>query len=34
MRKVLSLEGDYDFFSAKRVEDIVILNFKRNGVTH
>ena len=30
MRKVSNLEGDYDFFSAKRVEDIVILNIKEN----
>ncbi|MCD4763926.1 MAG: enoyl-CoA hydratase/isomerase family protein [Desulfobacterales bacterium] len=30
MRKVLSLEGNYDFFSAKMVEDIVILNVKEN----
>ncbi|MBW2596928.1 MAG: enoyl-CoA hydratase/isomerase family protein [Deltaproteobacteria bacterium] len=30
MRKVLSFEGNYDFFSAKRVENIVILNIKEN----
>jgi len=24
------LRGDYDFFSAKKVEDIVILNIKEN----
>jgi len=30
MRKVLSLEENYDFFSAKMVEDIVILNLKEN----
>ena len=30
MRKVLSLEGSYDFFSAKMVEDILMLNLKEN----
>ncbi len=30
MRKMSALEGDYDFFSAKMVEDIVILNLKEN----
>ena len=30
MRKVLSFEGNYDSFSAKRVENIVILNIKEN----
>lgn len=30
MRKVLSLEGNHDFFSAKIVEDIVMLNLKEN----
>ena len=29
MRKVLSLEGNYDFFSTKMVENVVILNLKK-----
>ncbi len=34
MKKVSNFEVDYDFFSGKREEDIVLISFKENLLSH